>query len=314
MLLDIIDAFHNITARLIEVVVIVTITLQLELRQLSLVEASQHLVERVVVSFPCHLVDNADLLKQIVGVLSPTDFRFAVKEDLDIFAKTRAVVVANGLGIPKGFKNRIGVQDALLHASRAASDLGKVLQRLFRALRFASTTFTTDHDGLSHRLISQILKRVVGNIVDMRWNFSVPLLDVHIDDSVRIQREALIRIARDQDRPHICVNLVLLKALFQIVQNERTVHNSQQHKVRLQPSQCRPGNFFQHSARKIAFFARQLFPAFTFTQEGTHALLEKTSGDVAFFWMGHPPPISRFVHVSLRLEFVRLVPAGDVRY
>lgn len=129
----------------------------------------------------------------------------AREEDLEPLAKARRVVVAEGLGVAKGFEDCSDVDDeglalcgrqiSPLHAlpsmlspppcspvpltwirkQQTVFELSvgalrgrcEVLEALFRILRLARPTLAADHDGLVFVKVAHVTKGSVGNAVDV---------------------------------------------------------------------------------------------------------------------------------------------------
>ena len=72
---------------------------QLQLGLVVLGQPGQHAVEDVVISFLGHLVDNPGFLQKILLDFGSFDGALTVEHDVDVFAETRRVVVADGFGI-----------------------------------------------------------------------------------------------------------------------------------------------------------------------------------------------------------------------
>src|SRR5690606_35142318 len=84
--------------------------------------------------------------------------------------ETTGVVVTKGLGITKGLKKRIGLQDDILHVHDIAGGAtygGDELHDTLRSLCLTSTGLTRNDDALTFVVVSHLAIHLVGETVDV---------------------------------------------------------------------------------------------------------------------------------------------------
>ena len=138
-------------------------------------KSREHAVENMVVSFIWILVNNPGLLQQVQVHLGTFDRSIFVEIYINVFSKSRGVVVPNSLCISKSwkmkmdgenltrstimvtFKNRIRFQDLLFNPWVFATNSREILQDQFGALRLACSRLSTDHDALVLPIVSLMI-------------------------------------------------------------------------------------------------------------------------------------------------------------
>lgn len=131
-------------------------------------------------------------------------------------------------------ENRSCTQNSLLNSTTMTSFLAqrcKMMQQKICALRFPRTTFTRNHNTLIRLFVEHGIICCISDSKYMRWQFTEPpvLVQLHIFGIVNWVE--LERIDGDQDRTDVCVNISILEAGSQVIQQRCFVEVGQLTKV-----------------------------------------------------------------------------------
>jgi len=138
-------------------------------------------------------------------------------------AETTGVVVAESLGISKGLQDGVSLQDLVLQLvdgadGASAADRRQKPHDVLAALSLSSARLTAHDDGLGLLTSPHALVRPVRNGVDVRGLLAEGLAKVLLDGLIPVKRELLVRVHGDEDEGGVGVDLSLLVADLDVVE------------------------------------------------------------------------------------------------
>merc|ERR1719334_229391 len=185
------------------------------------------IVEDMVATLLCSLINNTGLLQQVVLNISTGQFTVRLEVNTDEFTKSRRVVIPGGLGITKGFQYRVGGDNLIFQGSfgllawlqfcSTSTDITKVGDDLFGVLSLTSTGLTSD----KHRLILVILSHVSISIFrdgeDVGRAFITPFAHENFSSPLSVDGVALVGVDSNTEETRVGIHKLADIASLQII-------------------------------------------------------------------------------------------------
>lgn len=190
--------------------------------------AAKKLIEDMIVALIPVKLDNSALLKQIPVNVCSSDLAGSGKLDTDKLAKTRRVVVANGLGVSESLEYRVCAEDLLREIGSIVSAgagsvesryCGEVLDDLLCVFRLSSTRLSRDKNALIRPLVNKVSERLIchGEDVWLRVFACAPL--VHVDIVSSVDWQGAVGVDCDKEETRVSVDEIGLIPSSKIVDN-----------------------------------------------------------------------------------------------
>mmetsp|Transcript_12346 Transcript_12346/g.37079 ORF Transcript_12346/g.37079 Transcript_12346/m.37079 type:complete len:252 (+) Transcript_12346:641-1396(+) len=203
--------------------------------------AADELIKDVEVALVVRRLDDARLLKQIVRDYAALRHAGSdLEAELEVLPEAAAVVVAPGLCVAEGLKQRVGLKEHGLHlvdaprrARRGRAHGRDVRLDLLRRLRLARARLPGDDDALVLLLVEHLAVGVLRDHEDVRRGVAADLALEALHELVLVDVHPLEGVHHDEHRPYVRIKHVFSQPLPQVAQDALLSDVAEEDHVRL---------------------------------------------------------------------------------
>merc|ERR1712015_531015 len=173
-------------------------------------------VEGVVATLKGLLVGETGLLEQVDHHVGSRQLSRGVEVNTDELSESGGVVVPDGLGVPPGLKDGVGLDDLVLKGGLSllplagGADGGEVGDDLLGVLGLSGTRLSSNEDGLVVTSVGHALVGALSDGKDVRPALVPPLADVQLHGAEGVNRVTLVWVDSDAEEAGVGVDQLVL--------------------------------------------------------------------------------------------------------